>query len=387
MRTDVPGLLRLLLTVVVMAAAGAATWRVARVDWDLGYARRGGADADAGGASRARERLTEQPLDGAAFRALGERSAAQGDSAAALDFFQTAVRRDPRDPLVRIQLINIYLARADEPAALQHLDALLRISPAIGDPVLRRLVSPMASAAFSAALAKRVAEDPPWRELLPAALAASTDIASAEHLLADLGGRSRFRAPEVALRASLLERMARPRAARQVWRAGLPAELKDLDGLVFDGGFESGEGPQPYGWQWRSVASAVAGVDTSQPAEGRSALTLEFDGRIVDVFSVSQDLVLGPGLYRMDLQADIALDNAGRGFAWIVGCRDSSIQMARLQVPARTQGWQRFSVSFDVSPLCPRQRLELVNEGRNPGERRPSGRMAFDGVRIREMPP
>lgn len=385
MLTDVRKTLRVLLTVVAMAAAGAVTWRVARVDWALDDRGRGGGEAGPFDLSHARERLTARPLDAAAFRALGELSAAEGDTAAALGFFRTAVRRDPRDPLVRIHLINIHRASGDERTAVDHLDALLRVSPALGDPLLRKLLDPMASEAFSDALANHLADDPPWRELLPAALAASNDVASAERLLADLGARSRLRAPEVALRASLLERLDRPRAARHVWGAALPAELKELDGLVFDGGFESGEGPEPYGWHWGSVASAVVGVDTSHPAEGRSALTLEFEGRIVDIFAISQDLVLGPGVYRLDLQADLALADAGRGFAWIVACRDSSTPVARLAMPARTQGWQGFSVSFEVAPSCPKQRIELVHEGRNPGERRPSGRMAFDAVRLRQV--
>lgn len=374
---------RLAVIFLLMAGAGALTSRVARADWGYPLQQPGGTPlADA---AHARQRLASRPLDGAAFRILGERAAAAGDNDTALAFFAISVRRDPRDPLVRLALIEVQRASGDGAAVAEHLDALLRVSPASGEPALRRLLDRMDDDGFRQALVQRLAGDPPWRPLLPAALAASSNVAASEQLLAELGARSRLRAPEVALRADLLERLDRPRAARKVWSEALPDGVRALDGPVFDGGFESGEGPQPYGWDWGSVSSAVVGVDTAHHAEGRSALTLEFAGRIVDVFVVSQALVLGPGAYRLDVQVEASLDNAERGLSWRIACRDGNAQLAQLPIPARTEGWERFSVVFEVPGECARQRLELRHEGRNPGERRPSGRISFDGLRLREL--
>lgn len=369
----------MLLTLVAVGTASAATWQLAGVDWGLDAQRQPGQHT---AVTSWREWLVDRPLDGAAFRALGDKAADTGDQAAALGFYRIAVRRDPRDPLVRVTLFDTYLANGDATAAVQHLDALLRVSPGVGQPFLQRVLGSMDDANLRSALVSRLALDPPWRELLPVALAASSDLVSAEKLLTLLGRSASLREPEAALRASLLERLDRPLDARNAWGTALPSGLRALDGLIFDGGFESGEGPEPYGWRLRSPVGAAVGLDTSHPAQGRRSLVLLFDGRAVDFSGVSQDLVLKPGSYRLDLQADLALVSARPPFAWTVACRSTNTETARLELPARTHGWERFSILFDVPPSCPIQRLALVHEGRTLTERQLSGRMAFDALNL-----
>lgn len=386
MLIDLQKIFRMALTVVAVTAASAATWRLARVDWDVDHQDRPKEDAAPADVMRSRELLSDRPLDGAAFRALGDMAASAGDDPAAAGFYLTAVRREPRDPLVRVKLIDLYLAGGDVTAAVHHLDALLRISPDVGDPLLRRVLGSIDKATLRNALASRLALDPPWRELLPGALAKTSDLESAEELLALLSTRSSLRPPEMALRASLLEKLDRPMDARYVWGAALPTELQPLDGLIFDGGFEFGEGPEPYGWRLRSPVGAAVGLDTSRRAQGRSSLVLLFDGRVVDFSGVSQDIVLKQGEYRLKLLADLALTGSNRSFAWTVACRGTSVQIARLELPAHTQGWKSFSALFEVPPACPTQRLALVHEGRNITERRLSGRMAFDAIDLQDQP-
>lgn len=385
MLIDLQKIFRMVLTVAVVTVASTATWRLARVDWGLDHHDRLGDEGAPPNVSRSREFLGDRPLDAAAFRALGDISATAGDKEVAVGFYLTAARREPRDPLVRVKLINHYLAAGDVDAAVHHLDALLRISPGAGAPVLRRVLGSIDNAALRHALASRLALEPPWRELLPSVLTTTADPASAEQLLALLSKSSPLRPPEVALRASLLEQMGLAKDARFVWGTALPTELQPLDGLVFDGGFEFGEGPEPYGWRLRSPVGAAVGLDTSHRAQGRSSLLLLFDGRAVEFSGVSQDIVLTPGRYRLTLLADLALTGSNRPFAWTVVCRTTNVQAARLELPYRTPGWKRFSALFDVPPSCPTQRLSLVHEGRNFAERRLSGRMAFDAIDLQEQ--
>jgi len=385
MHVDIQKIFRIALTLVVVAATTAATWQLARVDWDLDHQERHGQDAGPSDLMRLRQLLGDRPLDGGAFRALGDMWATSGDEAVAAGFYRTAARREPRDPRVRVKLINFYLARGDASAAVHDLDALLRISPDIGNPLLRRVLGSHNDATLRNALANRLALDPPWRELLPIALAATPDRASAEELLAVLSTRSPLRPSEVALRVSLLEQMDRPSDARNVWGYALSSELQPLNGLVFDGGFEFGEGPEPYGWQLRSPVGAAVGLDTSRPAQGNSSLALLFEGRVVDFSGVFQDIVLEPGLYRLDVLAEVALVESNRPFAWTVACRGTGRRIARLDLPARTHEWKSFTTLFEVPPSCPTQRLALVHEGRSFSERRLSGRMAFDAIEIHEL--
>lgn len=373
--------LRIVLAVVAMAAAGSATWGLARYGPASQFASGGGRAAHAG-AGHGADVLVERPLDGAPFLALGDAEADFGNPSAAEAFYRIAARREPRNALVRVKLVNFYTAGGDAASAAQHLDALLRISPDTGAPLLRRMLSSIDEEASRTALASRLATDPPWRDTVPAALATAASPAAAEAFLAALGELAPMRPAEVALRATLLEQAGRASDARAFWRGALPPELRKLDGLVFDGGFEHGEGPEPYGWRLVSPIGAAVGRDTSLHARGDSALALLFDGRVVDFSGVSQDIVLKPGLYELHVLADVQLDAADRPFAWSIACRGSNAQVARLPLPARTNGWQPFSTRFEVPPACPTQQLALVHEGRNLTERRLAGRMAFDALRI-----
>lgn len=385
MHIELQKIFRMALTLVVVTASGAATWQLARVDWGLDHHELPGEDAKPTDVIRSRQVLYDRPLDGAAFRALGDRSSTAGDQTGAAAFYRTAARREPRDPRARVNLINLHLAGGDATAAVLHLDALLRISPDIGNPLLRSVLGSRNNAALRDALASRLALDPPWRELLPSALVTTSDVASAEELLALLSTRSSLRPSEVALHASLLEQMGRPMDARSAWAEALPTGLQPLDGLIFDGGFEFGEGPEPYGWRLRSPVGAAVGLDTSHPARGRSSLVLLFEGRVVDFSGVSQDLVLRPGPYRLNLVADLALSGSNRPFTWTVACRGTDVRLARVALPARTHDWKEFTALFEVPPSCPAQRLALAHEGRNVSERRLSGRMAFDSMELEAL--
>lgn len=392
---NIQTMFRAALIVAVSTAAGTAAWRLARVDSDLGAATGPDRliaqfDQQAGTGPqdkvRAFEILHDRPVDGAAFRILGGIADASGESVTAANFYRIAASRNPRDPIVRGKLVEYSLASGRMAESARHLDALLRVSPATGQPVLQGMVRLLSDEALRIALVGRLALDPPWRPLLPATLSTAPDPASAEALLALLATASSPRPDEVALRVSLLERLGRPLAAHNAWRAALPTDAKPFDGLIFDGGFEYGEGPEPYGWRLRSPVGAAVGLDKSRPARGLSSLALVFGGRSVDFSGVSQDMVLQPGKYLLTLQADLALIANERSFAWSVACRGTDQELGRMELPAQTDGWQGFSLSFEVPVACPTQRLALLHDGRNLRERQLSGRIAFDALDLRLQP-
>jgi tetratricopeptide (TPR) repeat protein len=331
-------------------------------------------------ARNAREILRARPADGAAFRALAGEARARGDAARAQRLYAIAVRRNPRDLEARLALADAALARRDLPSAMRHLDAALRVAPDAAEPRMQAVLDTLPDPAVRAALAARLAADPPWRDRLPTWLW-HADPAAALALLDALAVRP-LPAEELAQRMSLLESLGRARDARAAWSAALPAATRRLDGPLFDGGFESGEGPPPYGWRLPSAPEALVGLETAHVAQGHSALSVLVHGRAVILPDVAQRLVLAPGHYRLLLQADSALAGDGRGFAWVLACNAPELELARVVLPRQTRGWRPFAADFTVPAPCPTQTLRLVHEGRNLAERAVSGRLGVDAMQI-----
>ena len=364
---------RALLIAVACGSFAAASFLLARSDHDE--------DSQAGASpTPAALILRARPADGAAFRELADDASRHGDRARALRLLEIAVRRDPRDAKSQLQLVDAALGRRNAESALRHLDAALRVAPDAAEPALHLLLAATGDRAIRAALVTQLRADPPWRQRIPRLLG-SVEPAAAQSLLSALSTRPLLPA-ELALQVSLLESLGRATEARAAWSAGLPAKARALDGLLFDGGFDYGEGPEPYGWRFPSAPEVLVGLEAAPGAQGGSALSVLLQGRAVVLPDVSQRLVLAPGPYALVLQADSALAGSGRGFAWVISCIAPSIELARLALPTQTRGWQRFATSFAVPPQCPVQTLRLVHEGRNLAERSLTGRLGVDAMQI-----
>lgn len=386
--------LRLLLLVFLVTAASAAMWKLARIDAGVGPAAGPDRivaryDSRAGDAASARQAafavLHDRPMEGAAFRWLAAAADAAGDDARASALYAAALRLKPRDIGARAWLLERCLDRGDMLQAADHLDALLRTSPDAGRPQLQMVMARTSDRQLRAALVGVLAEDPPWRDLLPSVLASDSEPARAEALLGDLSSRG-LRTAELSLRASLLQSMGRPGQARATWSRGLSREQKQFDGRIFDAGFELGPGPEPYGWRFETSPEVLVGLDASHAAQGRSSLLLILPDRAVQFSGVSQQLTLPPGRYVLQVQADIALVGSGRPFAWLLTCGNGEQRLAHLALPKRTAGWQLFSLAFEVEGGCPTQTLKLVHEGRNLAERTLSGQIAIDAMTLRRVP-
>jgi hypothetical protein len=369
---------RILLIVLACGAFAAASLWLARVDGGVAGAP---PSPFAGDAPDPAAILRARPADATAFRLLADAADAGGDARRAQRLYAIAARRNPRDVQVQLHLADAALARHDARAVLRHLDAAMRVAPDAAEPALREVLRDgLDDPATRAALVAQLTSNPPWRERLPGLLAKG-DPRAALALLAALAARP-LPPPELALQVSLLETLGRPADSRAAWRAALPAKARPLDGLLFDGGFEYGEGPEPYGWRLPSTPEALVGLESTHVAEGHGALSVLLQGRAVLLGDVSQRLVLAPGRYALALQADSALTGSGRGFAWVLACNSTQAELARIVLPRQTRGWQRFEAAFAVGADCPTQTLRLVHEGRNLAERAVSGRLGVDAMRI-----
>ena len=187
-------LLRLAIAIALAAAFAIAALQLAQVDAPLGSPRGPDriveaipADADAAADLKAAAAavLADRPVDGRGFRLLAQRAELEGQGERARELYRIAVERAPRDRLARAKLLEDALVAGNYNLAGEHVDALLRVMPTLGAPLLATLVQSLPAPALQAVLAPRLASDPPWRPALATALRQDdVDPAAADALLA-----------------------------------------------------------------------------------------------------------------------------------------------------------------------------------------------------------
>ena len=367
------------LGVAALVAAGAAT--LARVDgvWGAAYGPDRWLEPTSGGqvipAQTARAALAHRPIDGQGYRALAASDAAGSDTHGDV-LREIAVRRWPRDALARSALADAAFARGDVRAALTHVDAVLRVKPALADDLAPQLLSHLGDAALRGALVERLRLGPPWRGVLVSRLA-DDEVAArdADALLADLDAVAELSDTEVSIWARVLERAGKSREARELWLDRLPEDIRADAGHVFDGRFQHLDIKGPFAWE----SVPPAGVDFVPPQFDTDGLRIEFGGRASKLASPRQRLALPAGRYRLIASSDNRAVTE-RLFEWRVTCQPEGRRLATLQLAARGAG--ETVVTFDVPADCPSQSLQLVHDVRYLGEQVTSGTLVLKNVGI-----
>ena len=316
-----------------------------------------------------------------AFRVLAQHADAAGDHARADTLYAIAVRRAPRDRLTRAALADRAFAAGDIAAGLQQLDALWRVAPLMREPLLRAL--PLGDVRVRAALIDRLALQPPWRDALRGVLLdPATSPTNAAQLLAELAARTPLTEAEQGARIVVLQRLGRAPEARRLWLASVGQPASGAVPLVFDGGFEQPDIRDGYGWR-QSPPPGVAFIDDERdPAEGKQALAIEFEGRAVTTPGLEQALALPPGNYPCLPPSRIVPTPSVRSHGQCVA-RTAAAVLLTLSLPdASTDGWQQVRDRFNVPASCHGQVLRLDYLGRSLDERQFSGSLRIDAVHV-----
>jgi len=406
---------RAVLAVAIAAGVSVAVawlaWGLAQVDAGLGAPR--GADrwlaepapaavASVSPEARAGHALAARPIDGRALRLLVQADAGRrgGDAANPADadanaggdaLLARAVARAPRDRMARALALDRALVDSRFDEAALHLDALLRVDPALQAQLLPQLLPSLASAPWRQAVVARLAMHPAWRGAFIKALATPDTADAPPHaeaaaaLLAELDTRSALDDDERTLRTRVLQQLGRVGEARDLWLASLPADQRAGAALLANGGFETTPSSSPFDWQWPELAGAATSRDDSDAVDGTASLLVAFSGRDVRYDGPRQLLALPAGHYR--LQASTADDTGThRAFEWQLACDGGPVLLA-LPLPPSTgtrprANWQSLGAMFEVPPGCPAQTLRLHHTGRTMEERRLRGTLRIDNVAI-----
>jgi hypothetical protein len=277
---------------------------------------------------------------------------------------ETLVRSlDPRRTAEKARLITLiailskhsYYAHADLMAKaynqerpddlMYHADVLLRWGQADAAFVHETIIQYITDETGRAAVARRLATDPPWRV---AFLRSVADKAAPGDALALHATMNRLGVRQTPVEAEYL--------AARLLKENLVSELRRLrravlppggpDQAVFDGGFDGLEGPALFVWEPLRVSGGEAVIGTPE-SRHPGALSLEHDLFSSSDWMVRQLVLLPPGRYRLSLAAQ-GLDDQGAGrFVAEVGCRGAS-SLIRLPIRPAQQGSQVSVGDFTV---------------------------------------
>lgn len=296
--------------------------------------------------------LADEPFLLAAITATARGDAARGEALLA-----EARRRNPRNRMVRLLLLDRYLrtGRADEAGV--ELTVLARLIPGAGGALTPQLAQLARDSKTRSGLARMLRRDPGIRDAVLVNLVESGVDPDGILSLAEQSGAPLSASGASAWQSALLKKLISRgdlERAYSIWRgaAGLPVEAGPPQKAVYDGTFRGAVGPAPFNWELIAGAEGVA-ERSSAPAlqvqyYGRSYLTL-----------ATQLLLLRPGNYRLQFRAEGSAKGEGTHLAWTLSCAGSTTPFAKLPLRGIDSAPRMLALNFNVPTGCRGQWLRL----------------------------
>jgi hypothetical protein len=363
----------------------ALLWRGDSSDAVAALARKRLIGHDRDGAMRLAGRALQlAPLNASALTTYGFAMDLQGRQPQADAAMFVAGRLGWRDLVTQIWLFRRMLLAANVEAALNHADALMRRQDAVPTAVLAALTAAARDPRTTDALARHLAQNPPWRTPFIVYLSAfaqppATDVAHA--LLTRLAnGPTPPTGDELAVYLrSLVSTQQFDQAARE-WRQ--LTHGAGQAGYVYDGDFERAAGQTPFDWTLSDGVGWTASV-ADAPGEGHGqALRVEYDG-VSPPKSVRQLLVLPPGAYRLSGQVYGEGDADPRALGWSVACVTTGQVLGGVPTSAAKDRWAPFAAALTVpAEGCSAQWLALTA---TPGDLRTDITAWFDDLAVKPV--
>lgn len=320
--------------------------------------------ADAGRLAAAA--LRANPLEARALRLLALLAEKEGNAPRALALMELAAGRSLRDPLVHGWLFEHRLRDGRYPAALAHLDLLLRTQPQLRGDILPVLMTLATDGRSAAAVVEMLHADPPWRAWFLGEFSrrAADPLAPASLYAALQAGPRPPREAELRPHLERLVAAGRFEQAFLLWQGSLAGARRDDPAYLHNGDFRHPPSNLAFDWVLSRVAGATVAVVLAPGGDG-NALRIEFTSGRVAFRHVGKLALLPPGRYRLSGRVMTrALDNP-RGLQWRLYCADARDRLLAEtgRVTGTTAGWVEFAEEFTVpADGCRAQwlRLELA---------------------------
>ena len=346
------------------------------------------ANDNPGAEELARKALAANPLDGRGYRLLAEAAAARGDGKQALQRYQLAAQRSPRDLASHRWLAAHYLQVGDYASLLAQLDSTLRVQPELAPQVFSDLIRIATLPAAQPAMSTLMLARPPWRSGFLVQLSNKvSDVRAVAPLMERLRHAHGSLGDEEL--SAWLDRLIRDHqwgAAYLTWVAQLPSERQATIGNVFNGGFDWDPSNIGFGWRFGRIPGAHIDRAETAGASNQYALRVSFDDQRVPFRHVRQLLALQPGSYRLEGRVRLDSLRSERGLVWSITCADSRDELVSTEPFSGNSPWRPFQATFAVpSDKCGGQWLELRLPARIRAEERIGGLVWFDDLKISRL--
>jgi hypothetical protein len=329
--------------------------------------------------------LATRPADGRLFRALARLD--PDDTASTRRRWHAAAALRPADVEALAWLADDAIARGDLAAALDHCDAVLRVSPGQAQNLFPILAQWLQTGASTVALARTLERRPPWRRSFMEYLGRKGVESSLYPIAEVVQALRRSAAPVQPDEArDLVNRLAHDgdfERAYLLWLSVAPP-LRENVGMLYNGGLEMPASGAVFDWTLRSTPGVAVAVEDGGLAHGK-VLRLRFGGARVDEIGVAQTLLLPPGGYRVFGKVRSQDLSSAQSLEWRVHClsRPSRLVAVAPVVLERDHGWSDFALDLDVpADECPAQLLQLAARARAAAGRTVSGTVWFDDFHI-----
>lgn len=346
--------------------------------------RAAGSELEAGrhdnAAELARAALRIAPFNVRALSIIGRTQDFAGEVRAADETMTLAGNWSLRDDPTHAWLMNRRLRQGDYASAFAHAETMARRET----PTQPQLFEMFTVAALSdprglSALVKALALAPPWRTSY---IGFVRDRQGTDQLLVDLAVNLQPTAkPLTDVELSGLYRRwleaRQPGVIRALQREiGRPV----VQGGVWNGGFEPGEGVAPLNWSINLDAGYSAQLtDSGEPDRG-GALLVETDGMSAGVIA-SQLLLLAPGPATIRIRQRLESVGGSAALRWQVVCFEGRAPLVEWDTGSAAEpDWREQVHALSIPATgCSAQWIQLQAV---PGDRRSPLRAWFDDVRI-----
>jgi hypothetical protein len=298
-----------------------------------------------------RAALAEEP-----FLIAGIAAAAEGQAVRSEALLSEARRRNPRDRMARLLLLDRFLRTGRSAEAGTELAVILRLIPEASAAVVPEMTRLAADPTTRRGLCVLLARNPALRDSVLARLAmtgADPDLVLTIAANSDGGGNPENPPHWQQIILGRLIEKGRIARARQVWLASLGNRGSLPVNGVYDSDFRGSPGAPPFNWE------LVSNGDGAAERVSPPALQVAYFGRN-NVTLARQLLLLGPGAYRLQFRADGAAKGGGTRLQWRVGCVGASVPLLQLPLKDVASAPRAFAAAFTVPNIgCTAQWLLL----------------------------